>query len=126
MWEFHVSKDTAKVNLFQAKEVCTHNLSNKVQLLSADHQFSFANEDVWQVSLMDGYLVEATLNGGPILKGKWSPIYDQSMVVQLENGQKFVTNFRYNLKGADPLETDAKQFANIKSGDYDKFDSKCD
>ena len=106
--------------------MCTHNLANKVQLISKDHVFSFAQEDVWKVSLMDNYLVEATLNGGPLLKGKWSPVYDQAMVVTLENGQKFVTNFRFNLKEADPLKTDYKKFANIASGDYDKFDSKCD
>ena len=75
---------------------------------------------------MDKYVVEATLNGGAIQKGKWSPVYDQAMVVQLDSGKKFVTNFRYNLKNDDPLNTDYKKFANIKSGDYDKFDSKCD
>ena len=75
---------------------------------------------------MDQYLVEATLNGGPIVKGKWSPIYDQAMVVHLENGQKFVTNFRYNLKGGDPLQSATTKYSSIKSGDYDKFDSKCD
>ena len=66
MWEFHVSKDTNKLNLFETKEICTHSLSNKVQILGQNHQFSFANEDVWQVSLMDNYKVEAKVNGGKI------------------------------------------------------------
>ena len=86
LWQFHVSKDTANVNLFDAKEVCTHQLSNKVQMISKEHQFSFADEDVWEVNLMDNNLVEASVNGGDVQKGTWSTVYDQSMLVQLESG----------------------------------------
>jgi hypothetical protein len=40
------------------------------------------------------------------VKGKWSTIYDQALKVELENGQRFITNFRYNVKpsvSTDPL-----------------------
>ena len=33
-----------------------------------------------------------------IIKGWWSPLYSQGMVVELENGLRFFSNFRYNLK----------------------------
>ncbi len=41
-----------------------------------------------------------------LVKGKWSTIYDQAIKVELDNGQRFVTNFRYNVKpsvSTDPL-----------------------
>jgi hypothetical protein len=76
---------------------------------------------------MDNYKVEAKVNGGPLQKGKWTPIYDQSMMVILEDGKKFVTNFRYNNKdGVDPLKTNASKFAGVTTGAYEKFDSQCD
>lgn len=30
--------------------------------------------------------------------GTWSPVYDQSFEVELENGLRFLTNFKYTLK----------------------------
>jgi hypothetical protein len=30
--------------------------------------------------------------------GIWSPIYSQSLLVELQDGLRFVANFRYNLK----------------------------
>ena len=126
MWEFHVSKDINNVNLYESKEVCTHSQSNKVQLLAADHKFSFANEEIIKVSLMDNYKVEASKEGSDVIKGKWSPIYDQAMMVELDNGLKFVTNFRYNFKAGDPKTADKSKFSEIKAGSYELFDSKCD
>lgn len=34
VWNFHISKDTQNVNLFQTNEVCTHAIPNKVQIIS--------------------------------------------------------------------------------------------
>ena len=51
-WYFHVSKTVDTVNLFQTKEVCTHNIPNKVQTIKKDHKFSFESEDVWKVKLL--------------------------------------------------------------------------
>ena len=62
------------------------------------------------------------------MKGKWSTIYDQSLKVELDNGMRFVANFRYNVKptlSANPLEDKQIQFADIHSGDYGSFDSDC-
>jgi hypothetical protein len=77
-----VSTDVQNLNLFETNEVCSHQLTNKVQLLEKSHQFSFAQEEVWQLSLMDKYKVEAQLcpagqecNSAPKISGKWSPIY---------------------------------------------------
>ena len=60
-------------------------------------------------------------------------IYDQAFSLEFENGQRFMTNFRYNLKptiSKDPFSEAGKngivKFAAFESGDYDKFDSKCD
>ena len=56
---------------------------------------------------MDEYKVEAIQCSSETdcgkaekIRGKWSPIYAQAMMVELENGMRFVTNFRYNLKAS--------------------------
>jgi hypothetical protein len=59
-------------------------------------------------------------------------IYDQAMNVELENGQRFISNFKYTLKddvSKDPF-TEAKKngismFELIETSDYDKFKSEC-
>jgi len=57
-------------------------------------------------------------------------IYDQAFIIELENGIRFLSNFRYNMKetiSKDPLKEVADngvtKFATIESGDQDKFDS---
>lgn len=65
---------------------------------------------MWRVNLEDDFKVQAmectnkmTKKGGAceskqIVTGKWSPIYSQALLVELDNGKRFITNFRYNLK----------------------------
>ena len=46
------------------------------------------------------------------------------MRVELDNGVRFLTNFRYNLKpevSKDPLAEGATSFSSIKTSDYDTF-----
>ena len=47
VWNFHVSKETNRVNLFQTREVCTHTMPNKVQVIDKNQKWKFAQEDVW-------------------------------------------------------------------------------
>jgi len=54
------------------------------------------------------------------------------MNVELDNGQRFTSNFRYDLKedvSADPFSEAKKngilKFATIETSDYDKFKSEC-
>ena len=140
MWEFHVSKDVGHVNLFETEEICTHQLTNKLQIIGVDDKFSFAQEEVWKLSLMDHYQVEAMLCSSSSdcakaekIKGKWSPIYAQGMVVELDNGMRFVTNYRYNLKpelSKSPSHSDnpdLKEFIqSLDNGQVDNFVSECD
>jgi hypothetical protein len=51
-WFFHVSKSVDTVNLFQTKEVCTHNLPNRVQVIQKENKFHFDSEDIWKVKLL--------------------------------------------------------------------------
>ena len=63
------------------------------------------------------------------LTGTWSTIYDQSFMIELENGLRFLANFKYTMKpevSKNPNSEGALKFAEIKSGDYNKFDSHCD
>jgi hypothetical protein len=84
---------------------------------------------------MDKFEVEAIFckDGGPCatehIAGKWSPIYDQSFSVMLENGMRFLANFKYTIKpeiSKNPIEDGAIKFKDVKTGDYGKFDSQCD
>lgn len=86
---------------------------------------------------MDQYKVEAKCTGcdsgtGTAINGRWSPIYAQGMMVELDNGLRFVANFRYNLKDSiskDPTtEKDVSALAAIAgltSDSLTSFDSKC-
>lgn len=61
--------------------------------------------------------------------GQWSNIYDQAFKVELENGIRFLSNFKYTVKpeiSQDPTKDGADEFQNLKTGDYNKFDTACD
>jgi hypothetical protein len=50
------------------------------------------------------------------------------MKIELDNGQRFISNFRYNAKPdltKDPQNDFQLLFADIHSGDYGSFDSVC-
>ena len=50
---------------------------NHVQVISKEHKFNFAKEEVWSVNLNDGYQATAQLkSGGGAVSGTWSTIYD--------------------------------------------------
>jgi hypothetical protein len=45
--------------------------------------------------------------------GTWSNIYDQSFKVELENGMRFISNFKYSVKpqiSEDPTKDGAEEF----------------
>ena len=47
LWNFHVSQDSQVVNLFEQREVCTHEMPNRVQLVEPHHRFAFEKEAIW-------------------------------------------------------------------------------
>ena len=102
------------MNLFETGEVCSHSMPNKVQLVNNQHLFQFGTEDVWRVNILENNKAEGVFcEGGKkcseqVIPGKWTSIYDQAMNVELENGTRFLSNFRYNLKDElshDPVQT---------------------
>jgi hypothetical protein len=68
-------------------------LPNAVQIITQDHKFSFANETLIKVKVVDESKVEA--NG---VSGTWDILFDQSLVVSLDNGYRYTADLRYNLK----------------------------
>lgn len=63
------------------------------------------------------------------MAGQWSTIYDQSFKVELDNGLRFLANFKYTVKpeiSQDPTQDGADEFSTLKTGDYSKFDTQCD
>lgn len=84
---------------------------------------------------MDKFQVEAILCKDGIncaqehLTGTWSTIYDQSFKIELENGIRFLANFKYTIKpeiSSLPQTEGSDKFESTKTGDYGKFDSQCD
>jgi hypothetical protein len=84
---------------------------------------------------MDKYQAQAQFCSTPTscseeqVTGTWSPVYDQSFEVELENGLRFLTNFKYTLKpdiSKNPTQELVQKFENLKTGDYNRFDSLCD
>ena len=65
------------------------------------------------------------------VSGTWSPVYDQSFAVELENGMRFLANFKYTIKdeiaksSGKPSQL-MQTYETLKTGDYGKFDSHCD
>jgi len=58
--------------------------------------------------------------------GTWTPVYDQAIKADFENGLRFLANYKYNLKtsiSVDPTKDNIADFSTLKSGDYNKFDS---
>jgi hypothetical protein len=50
-----------------------------------------------------------------VIPGKWTSIYDQAMNVELDNGMRFIANFRYNVipdLSKDPLADGSDKFDN--------------
>ena len=65
------------------------------------------------MNLLDDYKVEAVFcKGGTAcdktpITGKWTSIYDQALNVELDNGMRFIANYRYNIKpeiSKDPFQ----------------------
>jgi len=79
-------------------------MPNKLQIIDTNHKWEFQKEDVWRVKLMDKYQAEAVLckNGTECenkhVAGTWSNVYDQSFKVELDNGLRFLSNFKYSVK----------------------------
>lgn len=139
-WNFHMSDELQSVNLFQTTEVCTHQMPNKLQILTQDQDFSFAKDKVLQVQLNGDGTAKAQAcskfsgakcqtSEGAQINGKWISFYDQAFKVELDNGQRFIANYRYSVKEyviSDPLKSGAKAIKNVETDDYDKFYSQCD
>jgi hypothetical protein len=81
-------------------------------LINKGYSFEFDKFDVYRLNVMDNYKVEAVLckDGGKcsteMIKGHWTAIYDQAINIELDNGMRFLANFRYDIKpeiSKDPL-----------------------
>ena len=132
-----MSKDEAVINLFETADVCTHSLPNKLQVISEDFKFQFAKTELWSATLADTGQVlaykcqsETKCEQGktPISLGKWTTVYDQALKIELESGERFLSNFRYNIRNSvshDPLTDSMLQFTNLATTGVEDFDSDC-
>lgn len=143
IWNFHVSKDVQKVNLFETKEVCTHQMPNRIQLIDSNMKWKFANEDIWRIEILPDFIARASFcpNGDTSkcrqekIHGRWQDFYDQAMMVELDNNLRFLTNFRYEvkdelIKGKLVSNFSDKELSKIinnsNAADKDRYTSVCD
>lgn len=134
-WNFHVSQDTDNIDLYKTASVCTHQQPNKLQLIDEDYRFQFANEQVYQVELRDDQTATAKICGkfdnmkcsdSTEVQGSWIAFYDQAFKVELNNGQRFLTNYRYSVKTGTPAKQGSAHYLEMEIDDYDRFYSDCD
>jgi hypothetical protein len=62
-WTFYLSTEKSAVNLFQVRDVCTHNMPNGIQVVTPNHKFAFANQTAIKVSLGDNNKAVAQVDG---------------------------------------------------------------
>ena len=61
------------------------------------------------------YCTNGVCNGAPI-KGSWFAFYDQAFKVELDNGRRFITNYKYALKeyvASNPISLGAKEIHDV-------------
>ena len=62
VWEFNVLQDDNTIDLFKTNEVCSHQLPNKIQVLSPKAKLSFgqsAKTETYRVTFGDDYKASA-------------------------------------------------------------------
>lgn len=57
--------------------------------------------------------------------GTWSLVNDQGMYVELENGNRYIVNFRYEVKEGDTAGG-VEPFTGLTSHDFTKTNMVCD
>ena len=78
-------------------------MPNLVQVIDGKHKFSFEKEDVWSIQILSDFTAIGKFcpNGNthnckePPIYGIWQTVYDQTLIVELENDLRFIATFRY-------------------------------
>ena len=81
-------------------------MPNKVQIIEKNYNFMMQEKNTWQVLVKTDFTVDAKHcpNGNlktcdkETVKGRWQTIYDQTLIVELENDLRFIGTFRYQIK----------------------------
>ena len=130
-WNFHVSTDVQNVNLYETTEVCTHDLPNRMQIMNEGYNFHFQKDAIYKMDFKPDNVIEAQIcqgtDCGDSISGSWLAFYDQGFKVELSNGQRFLTNYKYAVKegiATDPLDLGRqgmKALNELKTDDYGKF-----
>lgn len=152
IWSFHVSQDQKEVDLYEQQEVCTHTMPNKVQIIAQSFGFQFENQASWKVKVVDDSNVLAgecpsSADCQFNVRGTWDILYRESLLVQLENGMRFIANMKYQIRpeylggggkgasaslssseggGAAAYDQPFSKFEKIRTHDYSTFDEQCD
>ena len=106
-------------------------------MVNEDYQFQVANEQVYQIELREDETATAKICGkfdNVLMKctdttevnGSWMAFYDQAFKVDLNNGQRFLTNFRYSVKTGTPTKQGSAHYLELQIDDYNNFYSDCD
>ena len=118
-WTMHVDPNVQNLNLYQQNQLCGHNLPNRIQIIDDKYKFEIQNAQKVKVTIVSSTRVEAVDDKGVRVSGTWDDLFDQSMLVTLDNGVRYVANYRHNIK-------DINQAHSVRAEDKSKFNMKCD
>ena len=115
-------------------------MPNKVQLMADNYEFNIEGAKVWKVKIVDAKNVLAAQCHGTghdcawerqealAQRGTWDILYQQSLLINLEDNTRFIANFQYTLLAesdqSGPVEAfkqPAASFASIGDHDFDRF-----
>jgi hypothetical protein len=88
-------------------------------VIDENYKFGFESEDKVQIHIRTSSKVRAEYSNGNKVDGTWDVLYDQALYVLLDNGQRYVANFRHNIKNMELL-------SQVKTDSRDHFSMKCD
>ena len=133
-WTFHATPEPQTVNLYETMEVCGHNKPNSIQIIDQEYQFEMDPPfDVWKIKILDDDRVSAVKVGGSEVFGEWDILYDQTLVIQLSSGLRFVANFMYKiypkledgLVGGPVYDQELSRIGGITTHGRDRFSMNC-
>ena len=96
-------------------------MPNKVQLIADTFKFNIPKERTWNVKFLDEKNVEAIRcpkgktsckagqQNATSFSGTWDILFKQSLVVELQNNQRFIANFEYTLMPATSTDYKGKE-----------------
>ena len=119
------TKNSFQVNLEEMDSVCTHRAPNRLQLVPEGTEINISDDpndlEYYHAALSQPNLAEVTRPDGSIIKGTWTIMYDQALILETPEC-RFYSNFKHTLK---PDYHDIESLSDLHEASYEAFNSEC-